>query len=227
MNMNRPKIIINAAMSADGKIALPTGKQLRISSDEDMKRVFQLRNDCDGILVGIGAVLADDPKLTVKEKYVSNPCQPIRIVLDSNCKTPANSLVVNDWARTILVVANKTRCDKSFKDNVELLRCPLKDDGLLDLSVMLSSLFKKGIKTLLVEGGGTVIWEFLKQGFIDELWVYVGPMIVGGKKTPTLADGKGISTVDDLINLNIKQIRQLGEGILIQYDLVKKMQKNH
>ena len=219
--MNRPKVIVNAAMSADGKIALPTRKQLRISSDEDMKRVFQLRHDCDGILVGIGAVLADDPKLTVKEKYVSNPRQPVRIVLDSQCKTPMDSFVVNDWAQTILVIADQTSCNKSFGDNVELLHCPMTDDGLLDLSVLLPDLLQKGIKTLLVEGGGTVIWEFLDQGFVDELWVYVGPMIIGGNMTPTLADGVGISSIDDLIRLSIKQVKQLGEGILIQYEPVK------
>ncbi|MFO8078174.1 MAG: 2,5-diamino-6-(ribosylamino)-4(3H)-pyrimidinone 5'-phosphate reductase [Thermoplasmatota archaeon] len=225
--MNRPKVIINAAMSADGKIALPTKKQLRISSDEDMKRVFQLRNDCDGILVGSGAVLSDDPKLTVKEKYVSNPHQPIRIVLDSQCKTPVDSFVVNDWAPTILAIAEQTSCNKSFGNNVELLRCPLKEDGLLDLSFVLTTLFHKEIKTLLVEGGGTVIWQFLKQGFVDELWVYIGPLIVGGKKTSTLADGEGISTIDDLIRLTIKQVKQLGEGILIQYQPVTFNAKNH
>ncbi len=225
--MNQPKVIINAAMSADGKIALPTRKQLRISSDEDMKRVFQLRHECDGILVGIGAVLADDPKLTVKEKYVSNPRQPIRIVLDSQCKTPMDSLVVNDWAKTILVIDEKIKCSKSFGDNVELLRCPLKEDGLLDLSFVLTALYHKGIKTLLVEGGGTVIWQFLKQRFVDELWVYVGPMIIGGKKTPTLADGNGISTVDDLVKLKIKQVQKLGEGILIQYQPLAFDAKKH
>ena len=100
--MNRPTIIINCAMSIDGKIALPTGNQMRISSDDDMKRVHQLRNTCDGVLVGVGAVLSDDPKLTVKEKYVEKVKQPTRIVLDTFCKTPVDALVVNDKAPTII-----------------------------------------------------------------------------------------------------------------------------
>ena len=71
--MTKPYVIINCAMSADGKIALPTRKQLRISSEEDIKRMYNLRNKCDGVLVGVGTILSDDPKLTVKEKYVKNP----------------------------------------------------------------------------------------------------------------------------------------------------------
>ena len=93
--MNRPRIILNCAMSADGKIALPNKQQLRISSEEDMKRVFELRNSCDAILVGSGAVLSDNPKLTVKEKYVKHPRNPIRVVLDTHMKTPVDALVVN------------------------------------------------------------------------------------------------------------------------------------
>jgi len=71
--MKRPRIIINCAMSADGKIALPTKKQIRISSEEDIKRMYQLRNESDAVLVGIGTILTDNPKLTVKETYVHHP----------------------------------------------------------------------------------------------------------------------------------------------------------
>ena len=69
--MNRPYVIVNCAMSADGKIALPSRKQLRISSDEDIKRMYTLHQECDAVLVGIETVLSDDPKLTVKENYSS------------------------------------------------------------------------------------------------------------------------------------------------------------
>ncbi len=101
--MKRPYVVINCAMSADGKIASPSGKQMRISCDEDIKRMYELRNGCDAVLVGINTVLSDDPKLTVKEKYVKNPKQPIRIVLDTNliCKPVpaffANLYFCIDW----------------------------------------------------------------------------------------------------------------------------------
>ena len=78
-----PFVTVNCAMSADGKIALPTRRQTRISSEEDIARVHRLRNASDAILVGIGTVLSDDPSLLVKEKYVRRPRRPLRIVLDS------------------------------------------------------------------------------------------------------------------------------------------------
>ena len=96
--MKRPHVTINCAMSADGKIALPNRKQLRISCDEDIKRMYNLRNEVDAVLVGIETILSDDPKLTVKEKYVKNLKQPLRVVLDSTCKTPKDALVLNDSA---------------------------------------------------------------------------------------------------------------------------------
>ena len=100
--MKRPYVVINCAMSSDGKIASPSGKQLRISCDEDIKRMYKLRNDSDAVLVGINTVLSDDPKLTVKEKYIENPERPIRIVLDTHCKTPVDSFVVDNTAKTLI-----------------------------------------------------------------------------------------------------------------------------
>src|SRR4030042_6509432 len=107
--MNKPYVIINCAMSLDGKLASQSGRQMKISCEEDIKRMYKLRNNYDAVLVGIGTVLSDDPKLTVKEKYVKNPKQPIRMVLDTYCKTPFDSLVVNDAATTYIVTEKK--CD--------------------------------------------------------------------------------------------------------------------
>ena len=88
--MEKPYVIVNCAISADGKIALSSGNQIRISCEEDIKRVYRLRNKNDAILVGINTIISDDPKLTVKKDYVKKIHQPIRIILDSTCKTPKN-----------------------------------------------------------------------------------------------------------------------------------------
>ena len=215
--MNRPRIIINCAMSADGKIALPSRKQLRISSEEDMERVHILRNTCDAVLVGSGAVLTDDPKLTVKEAYVENVKQPTRIVLDTYCNTPIDALVVNDKAPTILCY-HENKEQKTYPNTVELLYCD-KGEQHLKLHDVLEKIAQKGIQSILVEGGGTVIWDFLNQRFVDDLYVYVGPMIVGGKHTPTMADGLGIQKEGEAIPLSIKKVEALGNGILIHYQI--------
>jgi len=202
-------------MSADGKIALPNRKQLRISCDKDMERMYKLRNEFDAVLVGIGSILSDNPKLTVKEKYVKNPCQPIRIILDSKCKTPVDSYAVNQITKTLIIT--KKRCDKNFENNVEIIECPTDLDGLIDLEIMLDILHKRGIKTLMIEGGGTVIWSFLRKDLVDDLYVYIAPIIIGGKMTPTMTDGLGIKSEDELISLKIVDIKSLGDGILIHY----------
>ena len=217
--MNRPYVIVNCAMSADGKIALPTKKQIRISSEEDMKRVFHLRNECDAILVGVGAVLADNPKLTVKESYVDHPIQPVRVVLDTKAQTPNDALVVNSMARTILFVGKGYEKKRMYPENVDVLPSILDKEGFIDLEYMLNVLYEKGIRTLLVEGGGTILWNFINYRLVDDIFVYIGPLIIGGDVTPTMADGSGAHRKCNVISLVILDISRVGEGVLIHYQI--------
>ena len=212
--MSRPYVLINCAMSVDGKIAQHSGKQMKISSEDDFKRMYKLRNESDAVLVGIGTVLSDDPKLTVKEKYVKNPKQPIRIVLDTYCRTPKDAEVVNETAKTYIVVG--FNCKKKFGDNVEIIKCKTTKENLIDLENLLDFLFKRGIKKLMVEGGTTVISNFLKQGFVDDFYIYVGPMIIGGKNTPSLVDEYCKN-----IKLKLVKTKIIEPGILLHYRLIK------
>jgi 2,5-diamino-6-(ribosylamino)-4(3H)-pyrimidinone 5'-phosphate reductase len=216
--MNRPQIVINCAMSADGKIALPTKKQLRISCEKDIERMYKLRNGSDAILVGINTILSDNPKLTVKEKYVKNPHQPIRIILDSKCKTPVDALAVNAQANTWIFTSGG--CSKKFNNTVEVIKCKTDKQGLIDLDDLLEFLYNRGINTLLVEGGSTVIWNFLNKKLVDDFYVYMAPIIIGGSKTPTMADGEGIKSVNDLINLEIVNVKRLDPGVLFHFKLI-------
>src|SRR4030042_2527699 len=206
--MNRPHVIINCAMSLDGKIASPAGKQMKLSCEEDLKRMYNLRNDSDAVLIGIGTVLSDDPKLTVKEKYVRNPKQPIRIVLDTYCRTPIDALVVNDAAKTLVVIGKDS--NKKFLNNVELIKCKIDEKGLIDLENLIQILKDKGIKKLMVEGGSTVIGSFLKSNLVDDMFVYVAPMIIGGINSPTL-----VKNIDENINLKFVEIKKINTGILL------------
>jgi len=217
--MNRPYVIINCAMSADGKIASPSGKQLRISNEEDIKRMYNLRNSCDAVLVGVGAILSDNPKLTVKEKYVENPKNPIRVILDTHCRTKENALAVDDKAKTLVITNGE--CDKNYGATVEVVQCDVDSEGIIDLKKMLEILHNRGIKKLMVEGGSTVIWNFLKQGLVDDMYVYIGPIIIGGKYTPSLADGEGISSEDNPIRLELVETSKFKDGMLVHYRLIK------
>jgi len=208
-------------MSADGKIASPARKQMRISSDEDIARMYRLRNDCDAVLVGIETILSDNPKLTVKESYVAHPKQPLRVVLDRQGRTPADALVLNEAANTLIFVEKGK--EKSYgKPHVEVIGCPVDARGLIDLDCVLTTLRQKGIRKLLVEGGGTIIWSFLHHKVVDDLTVYIGSCIVGGTETPTMAEGEGIQNEKEAIRLKIVEVQRVGSGVLIHYQPLEK-----
>ena len=215
--MNRPYVIINCAMSADGKIASSTGKQIRISSEEDIERMYHLRDECDAVLVGINTILSDNPKLTVKEKYVNNPHQPVRVILDSNCKTPSDALAVNNTAKTLIITVKE--CNNRYGETVEIIPCKCDDEGLIDLNDMLYKIYSRGINKLMVEGGSRVIWSFLKQRLVDDMFVYFSPMIIGGENTPLLA--KNRNDLEKQFNLKIVDEKKLGSGTLVQYCMIK------
>jgi len=218
--MNKPYIVINCAMSADGKIALPNRKQMRISSKEDIERMYKLRSECDAILVGIETILSDDPKLTVKERYVKNPKQPLRVVLDSKGRTPKNALVVDNSANT-LIFTTKGNEKQYYGNHIEVVGCKADNEGHIDIVEALNLLYEKGIKKLLIEGGGTVIWSFLKKRLVDDLYVYIGPYVIGGKNTPTMADGEGIRNIEEVLSLRIVDVTRLSSGILVHYKMIK------
>jgi len=208
----RPYIIINCAMSLDGKIALPDGKQARISSNEDMARVHKLRSSVDAILVGVGTILADDPKLTVKKEYVKKAKNPVRVVLDAHLRTPENAEVMKPNARTIIVTTGK-----EFKKGlIEAIKCGEEGSDRVDIEKLMGILYERGIKKLLVEGGSTVIWEFLSHGLFDELQVYIAPIVIGGN-APTMAGGEGIKDIEDAIKLRLYAIERYGDGLVLKF----------
>jgi 2,5-diamino-6-(ribosylamino)-4(3H)-pyrimidinone 5'-phosphate reductase len=210
----RPRVIINAAMSVDGKIALSDGRGVRLSNEEDTRRVHRLRAKVDAILVGIGTVLKDDPKLTVKPEYARGR-NPLRVVLDSDGKTPEGAHVLDSNAPTLIVTSNA--CERMFP-HAEVLRLG-KDE--VDLGRLLDYLAKRGIGTVLVEGGSTVIWSFLRHGHADELKVFVRSQVLGGQMAPTLAGGEGVSSFTESIRLRLERTRRLGDGILLEYSVVR------
>ena len=207
--MKRPKVIVNVAMSADGKIALPDRTEVKISGDEDFERVHELRNRVDAILVGIGTVLADDPKLTVKEKYVKEPKHPLKVVLDSKGRIPEDAQLFDegDW-----LIATTEDVEKEG-----WIQCG--ESGLVDLQVLMEGLSERGIGELLVEGGGEVISSFFEEGLVDEFNLFVGSLIIGGREAPTPVDGEGAGTIDDTVELKFYGYEEMDDGILLKYEV--------
>ena len=200
-------------MSVDGKIALADGRGVRISNEEDLRRVHRLRSQADAILVGVGTVLKDDPKLTVKAEFAEGR-NPLRVVLDSDGKTPHGAKVLDRSAPTLIVTA--AECDRTFP-GAEVLRTG-KDE--VDLHSLLNHLASREVKTLLVEGGSTVIWSFLRERLADELKVFVGSAVLGGTTAPTLAGGVGVKSIEQAARLRLDRVERLGDGILLEYAVV-------
>lgn len=204
----RPYVQVNCAMSADGKIAGEDRTQVTISSPEDKERVKVLRRENDGIMVGVGTVIADDPHLTVKGlEYDENP---IRIVLDPRGRTPNTALVLDNRASTIIVTLEN--CEKNWKD-VTVIRT---GQDAINLEHLMSELYSMGIEKLMVEGGGETISALFKANLIDRYTVYVGNLLIGGRDSPTPADGKGWLAADG-IRLNLNGFEKLGDGVLLDY----------
>ncbi len=206
---NRPYVIVNTAMSADGKIATSMRQEVKISGEEDFKRVHELRNNVDAIVVGIGTVLADDPKLTVKKRFVDEPNTPLRVVLDSRNRIPRYSNIFSD--DNFLIATTESVDEKN--------RVKCGDGVRVDITILLDKLYERGIRNILVEGGGEVISSFFKARAVDEFFIFVGSMIIGGTDAPTPVDGIGVVSTDDIIRLKLVTYRPIDNGVLLGYEV--------
>ncbi len=215
MEKSRPKVILSAAMTLDGKIATKTGDS-KLSSKQDKVRIHKLRSKVDAILVGSNTVKRDDPFLTVRHTKGKNP---LRIILDSKANIDKKSQIIKTCKKipTIIAVskkASKNNIDKLKKYPLEII---ITGNKLVNIKNLLRILSKKKIKTLLVEGGGTVNWEFVKQGLVDEIIITITPYIIGGKNAITLVDGEGFSLIQKATKLKLKKNWRVGNEIVLHY----------
>jgi 2,5-diamino-6-(ribosylamino)-4(3H)-pyrimidinone 5'-phosphate reductase len=222
-------VVVNAAMSVDGKLSTRRREQLRISGDADFDRVDRLRAAADAVMVGVGTVLADDPHLTLDDEdrrvhrlRAGRPGNPARVVADSRGRTPLDARILDDTAETYLLVTgttSETSRDALVAAGAHVLVCEADDDGHVDLVDGLSRLESAGIDRLMVEGGGEIVASLFDARLVDELTVYVGSMVVGGRNAPTLADGDGF--VDEFPRLSLRDVERLDDGVVLAYDVVR------
>ena len=212
---DRPYVILNAAMSIDGKIATKKGDS-KISSKDNLVRVHKIRASVDAIMVGINTVLVDDPSLKVKYCEGKNP---IRIVVDSKARTPIKSRIISDKdAITLIAVTKKAPIDRANKlkeAGAKIIVCGEGEE--VDLAILLKTLKDMGIKKVLVEGGGNVNWSIVSQGFFDELQVTIGPFIAGGRDAITLVEGDGVEKMDESIRVKLHKVEQYGDEVVLIY----------
>jgi 2,5-diamino-6-(ribosylamino)-4(3H)-pyrimidinone 5'-phosphate reductase len=222
----RPSVFVNLAMSADGKISTRERRQVRISGDADFARVDQVKAESDAIMVGIGTVLADDPSLTVKspdlraqrrEKGMDE--HPVRIVVDSTARTPPGAAILHRGSgKRIIAVASRAP-----ENRVETLReyadIVVAGTDRVDLPLLLDQLSAMGIRRLMVEGGGSLIWSLFRENCVDELITFIGNVIIGGENAPTPADGEGFIREADFPRLRLLSCEVIQDGVLLRWSV--------
>jgi 2,5-diamino-6-(ribosylamino)-4(3H)-pyrimidinone 5'-phosphate reductase len=221
----RPYVILNAAMTLDGKIATQTGSS-NISGKKDLERVHELRKECDAIMVGIGTVLADDPRLTVHKIDANPDDNPIRIVVDSKCRTPMDARITNSDAKTIIACANEYKDEFKQSEKYETfkergVKFFFSGDERVDLVALMSYLHEEGIDKLMLEGGSTLNFSMIKAGLIDRISICVAPMIDGGANAKTFFDGEGFDMMDDAVKLELIDSYTLDKDLILTYDVLK------
>lgn len=212
--MRRPYVIMNAAMTLDGKIATREGDS-RISCPEDLDRVHRLRAEVDAIMVGAGTVLSDDPSLTVRR--ARRKTNPLRVVVDGRARIPPTARVLDGSSPTLVVVskrAPKRRVEGLRRRGVEVMEGGAEE---VDLRGLLEELARRGVRKLLLEGGSTLNWHMLSLGLVDEVRVAVSPRIVGGREAKTLVGGEGFGKVGEGIELELLRVSRVGRDLLLLY----------
>jgi len=223
-----PHVTINLAMSADGKLSTTERRQVKISGTKDFERVDLLKSETDAIMVGIGTVLADDPSLTVKspllkEKRVSEGKDenPVRIIVDSKAKTPPDAEILHKGpGKRIIAVSKSADPEKiaELNDYADIIQA---GDDKVDLRALLEALAETGIKTLMVEGGGTLIWSLFEENLVDEYYTCIGNIIIGGSTAPTPADGTGFVMEDKFTKLKLSGMEEMDDGVLLKWKVIK------
>ena len=216
MGRFRPHVIFSAAITLDGKLATRTGDS-KLSSQADKNRVYKLRSKVDAILIGKNTAKIDDPLLSVHDTRGKNPT---RIILDSRAIIHQNSRILKTSSKipTIIVTgqkAPKKNLQRLKKFPVQVIIC---GKYRINTKKLLGILRKQGIKNILVDGGGTINWAFVKENLVDEAIITITPYLVGGKTATTLVDGDGFSTIAKSTRLKLKSIRRIKNEIMLSYD---------
>ena len=225
--MNRPYVFINVAVTADGKIDTFERKGAAISSKKDKERVDQLRASADGVLVGGRTLLAEAPKLTVKSEALREgriqrglSPNPVKVGVVTRADISPNSdFIKAGSARVVIFTTSQTSISHVEELRAQGVEVFVDDAPRVDLNKMMLTLKKIGVDHLMVEGGGTINLELIRLGLVDEIMMYIAPMIFGGASAPTMADSLGIPR-EESVELKLMDVQKWEDGgVFLRYKI--------
>ena len=215
----RPHVVFKAAMTLDGKVATASGDSQWISSERSRMLAHEIRANVDAVAVGIGTALADDPQLTVRHEVVENERQPTRVIFDSEARLPIDGVLVSG-ARDVPVILVASRA--APREALEALEgvgvTPIVASGENEAARVLSALNElgaQGIQSLLLEGGPHLAGAFFEAGEVDEVSLFLAPMVLGGRQARAAVEGVGVEKIADAYRALSMDCRMVGEDILV------------
>jgi len=213
----KPFCTLKTAMTLDGKISTYSGESKWISNEKSRNWAHKLRHQYAAIMVGVNTIIKDNPMLTDRLKNDKNS-NPVRIIADSNGRTPLNAAILNTKeAKTIIAITKNT--NSNFVDAVkekgaEVIVCP-ENNKKIDLNFLIDELGKRGIDSILLEGGSTLNFSAIQAGIVDKVYSFISPKMFGGQTANTPVGGAGFKNVQDAITLNIDDIKRFDEDLMI------------
>jgi diaminohydroxyphosphoribosylaminopyrimidine deaminase/5-amino-6-(5-phosphoribosylamino)uracil reductase len=214
-----PLVMAKVAASLDGRIATRTGDSRWISNERSRRFVHRLRWAADAILVGVGTIVADNPKLTARGPTRGRR-KPLRVILDTHLRTPLESRVVTSGEEAPTVIATGPEPDWERlavfeKQGVEVLPLPL-EEGWVSLPALLKVLGARQITSVLVEGGAEVHGSFFRAGLVDKVYFFFAPKIMGGRDAVPMVGGTGVASVAESALLSRLRLRRFDGDIMVE-----------
>ena len=214
-----PFVTAKFAMSLDGKIATQSGDSKWVTGPQAREIVQQSRRESDAVMVGINTVLADDPQLTARDSQ-GKPLarQPLRIVLDSQCRTPPNARLLQEPGITLIVTAGSSteqQVARLKEAGAKVLQVASAPEGRIDLHRVMTELGQRDIVSLLVEAGGTVQGSLFDAGLVDKVMAFIAPVIIGGIQAASPVEGTGASRMAGAWRLTRTNLQAVGPDWLV------------
>jgi diaminohydroxyphosphoribosylaminopyrimidine deaminase/5-amino-6-(5-phosphoribosylamino)uracil reductase len=222
----RPYVILKAGMTLDGKVATAKGESRWITGPRARLDAHRIRSQVDAVVVGVGTVLHDDPTLTARlsdRPPKLAPRQPLRVVLDSRLRTPPTATVCDkqDQAKTLIVTtsrASRSRRRSFERAGVEVRSLSAKN-GRVSLPALMTMLGKRGITSVLIEGGSTVNAAALREKLVNHVVLYLAPTLMGGQDAKSVIGDRGPKRLAQALPLRHVMVRHIGKDLVVEGDL--------